>query len=432
MSKIISNKKCWTIFLVTLLISCFANAGPSIDTNTCIDKWSKLAKARDSEYKLTKQHFELWQKTFNTLSKVQSFGQLLQLPKTPESHDISLIPPSMMASYEIKETTPLTIASNKFAIEYFVKQKSKKLAGIKKLVDGNLYGYDGSLLGMVLSVPQASFMLYSEINPQNVAEELVSHPHKMQMLFDLIVSDEMQRILKNDTSNVIDSKLKKYSVSTIANTYEKNEVNGDLKYKGKQFIVDGVIKSVDSSFGDQPAVTFLTKNEYSIQDPVALFHNAESVIEKIAMLEKGEHLQLKCTGAGELAGSPILSECEFLNDYLKMKFLEKQRDEISAGYSVENTMPSIAAIVSTLPDDSGCFVGNIQKCKIDIFNVSNKEMRSASSRIGLTRDLVKNNIRVTIDEFNKKILRLSKDKKHTQAFIDFNESCFVPFIINTY
>ncbi len=77
----------------------------------------------------------------------------------------------MMASYEIKETTPLTIASNKFAIEYFVKQKSKKLAGIKKLVDGNLYGYDGSLLGMVLSVPQASFMLYSEINPQNVAEE---------------------------------------------------------------------------------------------------------------------------------------------------------------------------------------------------------------------------------------------------------------------
>ncbi len=221
MSKIISNKKCWTIFLVTLLISCFANAGPSIDTNTCIDKWSKLAKARDSEYKLTKQHFELWQKTFNTLSKVQSFGQLLQLPKTPESHDISLIPPSMMASYEIKETTPLTIASNKFAIEYFVKQKSKKLAGIKKLVDGNLYGYDGSLLGMVLSVPQASFMLYSEINPQNVAEELVSHPHKMQMLFDLIVSDEMQRILKNDTSNVIDSKLQKYSVSTIANTYEK-------------------------------------------------------------------------------------------------------------------------------------------------------------------------------------------------------------------
>lgn len=110
MSKIIGDKKCWTMFLVALLISCFANAGPSIDTNTCIDKWSKLAKARDSEYKLTKQHFELWQKTFNTLSKVQSFGQLLQLPKTPESHDISLIPSAMMAGYEIKETTPLTIA----------------------------------------------------------------------------------------------------------------------------------------------------------------------------------------------------------------------------------------------------------------------------------------------------------------------------------
>ncbi len=428
----IGNKKYWVIFAIISFVSGFANAVPSIDTNVCVEKWTKLAKLRDSKYKLTKQDFTLWQETLNTLSKVQSFGQLLQLPKTPDSHDVILFSSAMMAGYEIKETTPLTIASNKFAIEYFVKEKSKRSAALKKLIDGSLYGYDGSLLGMVLSAPQASFMLYSEINQQNVAGELVSHPHKMQMLFDLIVSDEMERFLKYNASNVIDRKLKKYSVNTIANTYEKNEVNGDLRYKGKQFIVDGVIKSVDSSFGDQPAVTFLTKNEYSLQEPVALFYNAESVIEEIAMLEKGEHLQLKCTGAGELAGSPIFSECEFLDDYLKTKFLEKQREEISAGYSIENTMPSIAAIVSTLPDGSGCFIGDIQKCKVDILNVSSKEMRRASSRIGLTRDLVKNNIRVTINEFNEKILMLSKDKKRTQAFIDFNESCLVPFIINTY
>ena len=264
-----------------------------------------------------------------------------------------------------------------------------------------------------------------------MAEDLVSHPHKMQILFNLIVSDEMNSFLKNNTSNVINRELKKYSVNAIANTYERNEVNGDLRYKGKQFVVDGVIKSVDSSFGDQPAVTFLTKNEYSIQDPVALFHDAESVVEKIAMLEKGENLQLKCTGAGELAGSPILSECEFLDDYIKMKFLGKQQNKIYAGYGIENTMPSIAAIVSTLPDDSGCFVGDIHKCKVDIFNVSSKKMRSASSRSGLTRDLVKKNIRVTIDEFNKTIIMLNNNEK-TQAFIDFNESCFVPFIINTY
>ena len=205
MSKTIGNKKCWNIFLVVLLMSCFANSTPSIDTNLCVEKWTKLAKLRDSKYKLTKQDFELWKETFNTLSKVQSFDQLLHLPKTPESHDIVLFPSAMMAGYEIKETTPLTIASNKFSIEYFVKEKSKKSEAIKKLIDGRLYGYDGSLLGMVLSAPQASFMLYSEINPQNVAEDLVSHPHKMQILFNLIVSDEMNSFLKNNTSNVINS-----------------------------------------------------------------------------------------------------------------------------------------------------------------------------------------------------------------------------------
>jgi len=33
MSKTIGNKKCWNIFLVVLLMSCFANSTPSIDTN---------------------------------------------------------------------------------------------------------------------------------------------------------------------------------------------------------------------------------------------------------------------------------------------------------------------------------------------------------------------------------------------------------------
>ena len=74
----IGNKKYWVIFAIISFVSGFANAVPSIDTNVCVEKWTKLAKLRDSKYKLTKQDFTLWQETLNTLSKVQSFGQLLQ------------------------------------------------------------------------------------------------------------------------------------------------------------------------------------------------------------------------------------------------------------------------------------------------------------------------------------------------------------------
>ena len=86
--------------------------------------------------------------------------------------------------------------------------------------------------------------------------------------------------------------------------YEKNEVAGDEKYKGKKLEIRGAVKTVDSGIGDQPVVRLESGN---LLKTVMLFGIPKA---DAAKLSKGQRITAVCKGGGEVMGSPVLRECQ--------------------------------------------------------------------------------------------------------------------------
>ena len=89
--------------------------------------------------------------------------------------------------------------------------------------------------------------------------------------------------------------------------YDKNELAGDKAYKDKTLIVTGVLNSIESGLGDTPYLTLKAGDEYNFNTPQAHFNKSET--DSLIALSKGENVTLKCTGNGEVMGSPMLSDC---------------------------------------------------------------------------------------------------------------------------
>ena len=136
-----------------------------------------------------------------------------------------------------------------------------------------------------------------------------------QLLFlKLIIISEMEETLANKATMLSDYIFKiDVTAQQIATTYEDNEVKGDQKFINKIILVNGTIDSIASGLGNAPYITFSVENEW--QPPHANFK--KDLIEKVALLEKGQEIALVCTGGGEIAGRAILKECDFMENYIK-------------------------------------------------------------------------------------------------------------------
>lgn len=85
--------------------------------------------------------------------------------------------------------------------------------------------------------------------------------------------------------------------------YEKNEIAADQQYKGKPLRVTGVVNSIDSDMDDEPVVVLVGDGYFSNV-------RAAGVAKDVAAtLGKGQSVTLRCTGDGEILGSPSLANC---------------------------------------------------------------------------------------------------------------------------
>jgi ABC-type glycerol-3-phosphate transport system substrate-binding protein len=94
----------------------------------------------------------------------------------------------------------------------------------------------------------------------------------------------------------------------LEKAYAENEVAANEKYKDKTLKVTGKIYSIESGIGDVPYVVFQSKDQFSLNQVQAKF--ADSNKSKIATLKKKASLTVVCKSAGEVAGSPMLEDCE--------------------------------------------------------------------------------------------------------------------------
>lgn len=164
-------------------------------------------------------------------------------------------------------------------------------------------------------------LIFSSLTGAAIAEDVKYQPTEREIqAFRVLLEDDINGYLDgNETAlggvyeeNERVKGLKaKIPAESILKTYGENEVRGDKQYKGKEFIVSGTIKSIDSGMGDEPFITFATKDKYSFNSVQARFKKSDQ--EKLIDLNKGQKVEIYCRGAGEVAGSPMLNNCQFVD-----------------------------------------------------------------------------------------------------------------------
>lgn len=88
--------------------------------------------------------------------------------------------------------------------------------------------------------------------------------------------------------------------------YDANELAADGQFKGKRFMLHGIVQSITKDFGDNAIVSLQSPNELL---PTHLSLTTEQ-IPKAMKLHKGDEIFATCTCTGAIMGAPSLDGCE--------------------------------------------------------------------------------------------------------------------------
>ena len=151
--------------------------------------------------------------------------------------------------------------------------------------------------------------------------------------------------------------IERVSADEILSVYEENEVLGDQRFKGKNVVLSGKIKAINSGIGDEPYLTFQVKDMFS--SPQA--HFADGYREKAATMQKGADVSLYCTGGGEAIGTPLLSDCIPIKDAVA-NIRKMLADDVVRAYGKKSTeydwttgmLVLTRAMANKLPADFTC------------------------------------------------------------------------------
>ena len=93
----------------------------------------------------------------------------------------------------------------------------------------------------------------------------------------------------------------------LAKAYEENEAGAQLKYGNHVLEVTGKIASIDLDFSNKPFLVLVGTNPF--MGPQMQLTEASQA--KAASLKKGAIVTSVCASVSELAGTPMLTGCEF-------------------------------------------------------------------------------------------------------------------------
>lgn len=217
---------------------------------------------------------------------------------------------------------------------------------------------------------------------------------------DVLLADDISHFLEGHQTLI--SRVAGYivvAVDEVASTYSANEIDGDLKYKGKALLVSGTAADVMSDFRDMPAVTFRGENDFMA--PMALISDDD--IGRIAKIRKGERVVLSCVGGGEIAGRPIFNDCKFPENIVKseVKSLKEKMPEYLSGR--EAVPELILSMIATSVLSANLIKTGEVKCesekdiscvyKVGDFLSKNKEKESVRRMLGsIKADLEKSGV----------------------------------------
>lgn len=99
--------------------------------------------------------------------------------------------------------------------------------------------------------------------------------------------------------------------------YERNEVAGDLKYRGKNLLLRGVVRSIDRSIGENYVLALSAASSQFLGVHAMM---ADGFTPYLASLEKGQQVILFCEGGGMMMGSAMVTSCRPSDAWVQEQF----------------------------------------------------------------------------------------------------------------
>lgn len=146
------------------------------------------------------------------------------------------------------------------------------------------------------------------------------------------------------------------SADDLQKQYERNEVAGDKKFRGKRLILDGKVASIDHSIGENYFVS-LRGGTNQFMRPKAMM--ADGHTDYLAELEKGQTIRLVCEGDGLLMASAMVSDCIPAALWVEQMTTSKMNELPQLIRSKDKPFIHILAIAlgltEVLPETSACW-----------------------------------------------------------------------------
>lgn len=103
--------------------------------------------------------------------------------------------------------------------------------------------------------------------------------------------------------------LPQYTARDIARAYNENTVAADQRFKGKKFKVSGTVGSINTDLFGRPYLT-LRGGVNQFMEPQFSF--SKGAADQLATLRAGSKVELICTGNGDVAKTPMNTDCVML------------------------------------------------------------------------------------------------------------------------
>lgn len=100
--------------------------------------------------------------------------------------------------------------------------------------------------------------------------------------------------------------LPRYEASDLASAYDDNTVAANAQFKGKRFIVTGVVEDISTDFMDRPYITMVSRQHLFSEPRFSMKRGHDNYA---ASLQKGQTISLECTGNGDILKTASSKDC---------------------------------------------------------------------------------------------------------------------------
>jgi len=228
---------------------------------------------------------------------------------------------------------------------------------MKRTITGDGKTMAGKLVWFSIVWITSSLIISCGFLPVNKHSQGYTLSVREAKVIEAVLQNDLEVFISQKGRSIIGYDIRTVSSAHVAREYDLDPARAEQKYAEKTFRVIGKIEAIHAD-SDDPHYVVLEGTNLSFPH---IFFDLSGA-EKIADLKKDESIDLVCESEGAVAGIPIFSGCQFIDDFAIKRVHEVKRDIgnfLQGSQSVSSDTREIVVYLITyarlLPNQSSCF-----------------------------------------------------------------------------